>query len=73
MELLSRITVEPGKPSGKPCIRGMRITVYDVFEYLAVGMTYDELLQDFPDLERNDILAALVWAAQAERRTSLVS
>lgn len=73
MDLISRITVEPGKRGGKPCIRGMRITVYDVLEYLASGMTYDELLVDFPDLEREDILAALAWAATAERRTSLVS
>ncbi|MFN8618156.1 MAG: DUF433 domain-containing protein [Dehalococcoidia bacterium] len=73
MDLISRITVEPGKRGGKPCIRGMRITVYDVLEYLASGMSYDELLVDFPDLEREDILAALAWAATAERRISLVS
>ena len=68
-----RITIDPAICHGKPCIRGMRITVYDVLEYLASGMTYDELLVDFPDLEREDILAALAWAATAERRTSLVS
>lgn len=72
MDLTSRITVEPGKRSGKPCIRGMRITVYDVLEHLAGGMTYEELMADFPELEREDILAALAWAALAERRTSLV-
>jgi len=73
MGSLSRITLEPGKRGGKPCIRGMRITVYDVLEYLASGMSYDQLLKDFPDLEREDIFAALAWAAQAQRRTSLVS
>ena len=51
------ITIEPGKRSGKPCIRGMRITVYDVLEYLASGMSIDEILDDFPALTREDILA----------------
>ncbi len=73
VDLLSRITIEPGKRSGKPCIRGLRITVYDVLEYLAGGMSYGQLLEDFPELEQDDILAALAWAASAERRTSLVS
>ncbi len=62
------ITVEPGKRGGKPCIRGLRITVYDVLEYLASGMTEDEILADFPDLQREDIRASLAFAADRERR-----
>ncbi len=62
------ITIEPGKRGGKPCIRGMRITVYDVLEYLASGMSEDEVLADFPDLERDDIRACLAFAADRERR-----
>ena len=53
---------------GKPCIRGMRITVYDVLDYLASGMTEDEILHDFPDLTRDDLLACLAFAADRERR-----
>ena len=68
MDYRSRITVEPGKRSGKPCIRGLRITVYDLLDYLAGGMTEDEILADFPDLERDDIRAALAFAADRERR-----
>ena len=68
MNHLDRITVEPDKRGGKPCIRGLRITVYDVLEYLAAGMTEEEILADFPDLERADIRAALVFAAERERR-----
>lgn len=68
MDYRSRITVEPGKRSGKPCIRSLRITVYDVLDYLAGGMTEDEILADFPDLEREDIRAVLVFAADRERR-----
>lgn len=63
-----RITLEPEKRGGKPCIRGLRITVYDVLEYLASGMTEAEILADFPDLEREDIRATLVFAAERERR-----
>lgn len=63
----SRITVEPGKRSGQPCIRGMRITVQDVLEYLAGGMSTDELLADFPDLAMDDIQACLAFAAERER------
>ena len=66
-----RITIEPGKRSGKPCIRGLRITVYDVLEYLAGGMTYEDVLNEFPELTREDILASLAWAAAAERRTAV--
>ena len=62
------ITVEPGKRGGKPCIRGLRITVYDVLEYLASGMSEDEILSDFPDLRREDIRACLAFAADRERR-----
>ena len=62
------ITIEPGKRGGKPCIRGLRITVYDVLEYLASGMSEDQILSDFPDLERDDIRACLAFAADRERR-----
>jgi len=58
-----RITLETGKRSGKPCIRGLRITVYDVLGYLASGMSIAEILDDFPDLEREDVLACLAYAA----------
>ncbi len=62
------ITIEPGKRGGKPCIRGLRITVYDVLEYLASGMSEDEILADFPDLTRPDIRACLTFAADRERK-----
>lgn len=62
------ITIEPGKQGGKPCIRGMRITVYDVLSYLASGMTYEEVLDDFPYLTQEDILACLSYAADRERQ-----
>jgi uncharacterized protein (DUF433 family) len=62
------ITIEPGKRSGKPCIRGMRITVQDVFEYLAGGMTEDQILEDFPELTREDINACFAFAADRERK-----
>ena len=68
MDHFDRITLEPEKRGGKPCIRGLRITVYDVLEYLASGMTEAEILADFPDLEREDIRAALAFAAERERR-----
>jgi uncharacterized protein (DUF433 family) len=63
-----RITVNPSVRSGKPCIKGTRITVYDVLEYLAGGMREDQILSDFPDLAREDIRAALAFAAARERR-----
>ena len=63
----SRITIEPGKRSGKPCIRRMRITVFDVLSYLAAGMTIDEIVDDFPYLEKEDIQACLAFAAERER------
>ena len=62
------ITIEPGKRSGKPCIRGMRITVYDVLDYLASDMSVEEILRDFPDLTHEDIRACLAFAADRERR-----
>ena len=62
------ITIEPGKRGGKPCIRGLRITVYDVLEYLASGMTETQILEDFPDLTAEDIRACLAFAADRERR-----
>jgi len=68
MSYMDRITIEPGKRGGKPCIRGLRITVYDILEYLASGMTEDQILTDFPDLEPEDIRAALAFAAERERR-----
>lgn len=68
MDYQDRITIEPGKRSGKPCIRGLRITVSDILEYLASGMSEDEILTEFPDLERDDIRAALAFAADRERR-----
>ena len=61
------ITIEPGKRGGKPCIRNMRITVYDVLDYLASGMTWDEILEDFPYITTEDIQACLRYAADRER------
>ena len=72
MNLLDRITLEPDKRSGKPCIRGLRITVYDVLEHLASGMTEAEILTDLPDLELKDIRALLAFAAERERRLVLI-
>jgi uncharacterized protein (DUF433 family) len=63
----SRITIEPGKLDGKPCVRGMRISVADVLVYLAADMSIEEILSDFPYLEREDILACLAYAAKRER------
>ena len=68
MDYRDRITIEPDKRGGKPCIRGLRITVYDVLEYLAGGMTEAEILRDFPDLTAEDIRACLAFAADRERR-----
>ena len=68
MAYIDRITIEPGKRGGKPCIRGMRMTVYDVLEYLASGMTQEEILEDFPYLEAADIRACLLYAADRERK-----
>ena len=68
MSYQDRISIDPTIRSGKPCIKGTRITVYDVLEYLAGGMTEDEILADFPSLTRDDILATLAFAAARERR-----
>jgi uncharacterized protein (DUF433 family) len=68
MDYRDRITIEPGKRGGKPCIRGLRITVYDVLDYLASGMTEADILKDFPDLTSEDIRACLAFAADRERK-----
>jgi uncharacterized protein (DUF433 family) len=62
-ELLKRITVEPGKCGGRPCIRGMRMRVTDILQLLSADASYEEILEDYPDLERADILAAIAYAA----------
>lgn len=72
MDYRDIITIEPGKRGGKPCIRGMRITVYDVLDYLASGMTNAEILVDFPYLTENDIRACLAFAADREKQQILV-
>ena len=71
MSLLERITTNPGVRSGKPIIRGTRVTVYDVLEYLAGGMTHQEVLDDFPHLTEEDILACLSYAADREKRMTV--
>jgi uncharacterized protein (DUF433 family) len=68
MNWKDRITIDPEKRGGKPCIRGFRMTVYDVLEYLASGMSEEEILKDFPDLTREDIRACLAFAADRERK-----
>ncbi len=68
MDYRQIITIEPGKRGGKPCIRGLRITVYDVLDYLASGMTPEQVLDDFPDLALEDIQACLSFAADRERQ-----
>jgi uncharacterized protein (DUF433 family) len=65
------ITMEPGKRGGKPCIRGLRITVYDVLEYLASGMSHADVLREFPYLTEADILACLAYAADRERKAGI--
>ncbi len=72
MDYAHLITIEPGKRSGQPCIRGLRMTVRDVLEYLAGGMTADEIIADFPDLTPEDIRACLAFAADRERRLWVV-
>ena len=72
MDYRDIITIEPGKRSGKPCIRGMRITVQDVLEYLAGGMTEEEILSDFPELTHEDIRACLAFAANRERQLAIM-
>lgn len=68
MDYSKIITIEPGKRGGKPCIRGLRITVQDILEYLANGMTEDEILKDFSELTLADIKACLAFAADRERK-----
>lgn len=68
MDYRDIITIEAGKRGGKPCIRGMRVTVYDILEYLASGMTIPEILEDFPYLTQTDILASLSYAAEREKQ-----
>jgi len=65
------ITIEPGKRGGKPCVRGLRITVYEVLDYLASGMTHPEILKEFPCLTEKDILACLAYAADRERNLKI--
>ncbi len=67
-DYLDRITIEPGKRGGKPCIRSMRITVYDVLDWLASGMDEKEILEDYPELTQDDIRACLAYAANREHR-----
>lgn len=68
MDYRNYITIESNKRGGKPCVRGLRITVYEVLEYLASDMTEQEILEDFPDLTREDLKACLAYAADRERR-----
>jgi len=70
MNYRERITRNPGNRSGKPCIRGLRITVYDVLKFLASGTSEDDILADYPELERDDIRACLAFAAERERRAA---
>jgi uncharacterized protein (DUF433 family) len=67
----SRITIEPGKRGGKPCIRGLRITVWDVLDWLAAGMTEEQILDEHPDIEKADFPAVYHFAAEAGRRANL--
>jgi len=73
MDYSKIITIEPGKRNGKPCVRGLRITVYDVLDYLASGMTEAQILEDFPVLTATDIRACLAFAADGERRFEILS
>jgi uncharacterized protein (DUF433 family) len=73
MGYLNIITMEPGKRGGKPCVRGLRITVYDVLENLASGMTHADILNEFPYLTEDDIRACLAFAADRERKLEILS
>ncbi len=73
MNDLDRIAIEPGERGGRPCIRGLRITVYDVLSWLAAGMSEEQILEDHPDLERADIEACLAFAADRERHVDPAS
>ena len=68
MNYRDHITIDPNKRAGKPCVRGLRITVYEVLEYLASDMTEAQILEDFPDLTRDDLKACIAFAADRERR-----
>lgn len=72
MDYAGIITMESGKRRGKPCVRGLRITVYDVLEYLASGMSHEEILKDFPYLTVQDIRACLAFAADRERKLKIL-
>ena len=72
MDFKGIITIEPGKRGGKPCIRGLRITVYDVLDYLASGMSQEEVLRDFPDLTEQDIRACFAFAADRDRSIEMI-
>ena len=67
------ITIEAGKRSGQPCIRGLRITVYDILSYLAAGMSEKEIIEDFPELTIEDIKASLAYAADADRKKLIIT
>lgn len=73
MDYRDILVMEPGKRSGKPCIRGLRITVYDVLSYLAAGMTSEQILADVPNLTPDDIRACLSYAADRERQTKIAA
>lgn len=73
MNYKNLITIEQGKRNGKPCIRNLRITVYDILEYLASGMTTEEIIKDFPELNREDVLACLSFAADRERKSVILA
>jgi len=72
MDHRQRITIEPGKRGGKPCIRGMRVTVYDVLAWLASGMTEEQIVEDYPELSKDDIRACLAFAADREHHLTSV-
>ena len=72
MDYSKIITIEPDKRSGKPCIRGLRMTVTDVLEYMAGGMTPEEIVDEFPDLTLEDIRACLAFAADRERKLATI-
>lgn len=72
MDYQSHITIEPGKRGGKPCIRGMRITVYDVLDWLAQGMSEKEIIEDYPELTIEDIRACLAFAANREHQLTVI-
>lgn len=72
MDYHNRITIEPGKRGGKPCVRGMRITVYDVLDWLAQGITEKQILEDYPELVVEDIRACLAFVADREHQLTAI-